>query len=327
MGGNFNHLGNDVQTSGFTLDRAYDHVDVLYDGLDRVVSAIYYQDAGGLNVLDSFSITYSPDGWPIENGTEYKNNHFDIYRGRFVSEAASGGENDKCCGFSTTISGNCNQSFSFSRYELISNTSNEVVTWPLAAEQISVVSTSSDDTSGGGGIRTLMITGIDSVGAEINETIIMNGLVPVVSTLFFKRVNFIRSLTSGSNEVASGKISFINTSLQLIDTISYGFSRAASLKYTVPTSRKLTIKSLRLSADRLGEYEIKLLIYERNPTTPQYAFVHTIVNSHSDTHITPGELELQEETDIACVVKKKSGKNGFCSSLNVSLFCTQTLIV
>ena len=322
MGGNLNELGGVVSTTGFSLFRPYDHIDVVYDGLDRVTSAIYYKDAVGTIVLQNFAITYSADGWPIENGTEYKNHQFDIYQGRF----------SPCCETSTSdtvqiVRGSCHQVFSqCSTFELISNTSNMSIIWPNNAEKITVVSTSSEDSSLGIGIRSVKITGISNIGAEISETIIMNGLINVISTLDFKRLNSITSLTSGTNDFAVGRISFKNTSLQIIDTISPGFSQSASLKYTIPTTQKLTLKALRLNADRLGEYEIKLLIWQRNPNITPFTHLHTVVNSHSDLHLFPGELVLSAETDIAAVIRKRTGKNGV-SLFTGELLGTQSLVV
>lgn len=84
MGGHVNVIQDVSETTGFTLDRPYDHVNVTYDGLDRVTTAVYFLDAGETTILEQFTITYSADGHPIENGTEMKNHVFDIYRGRFI---------------------------------------------------------------------------------------------------------------------------------------------------------------------------------------------------------------------------------------------------
>lgn len=323
MGGNFNQLGGmQLNTTGFSLHRPYDHVNVVYDSLDRVTSAIYFKDAAETIIIQSFTITYSVDGWPIENGTEYKNHHFDIYLGRFVSNGSGGGGGGGCCGFATIVQGCATQSFSFSRFELVTNTKNQVLVWPAAAEQITVISTSADDDGSpvGIGIRTLQIIGIDTLGAEISETITMNGLTPVISVNSYYRLNTIESITSGTNEVAVGRITFTNASLNLIDTISAGTSRSTALKYTVPTGKSFPLKALRINADHLGEYEIKLMIWERANLIPPYSIVHTVVNSHSDMHLFPGELVASAETDIACIVKKKSGATGTGSILTVELF-------
>ena len=318
-----------LNTSGFSLHRPYDHVDIVYDASDRVTSAIYYKDEAETLTLQSFTITYSVDGWPVESGTEYKNNHFDIYLGRFVSQRVGG----DCCGFATIVRGCCRQSFSFSRFELVSNTKNQVLIWPTTAETISIVSTSSDDDGApsGTGIHTLLMTGTDVTGNEIQETITMNGLIPVVSIESYRRINTIESVTSGSNQTAVGNITFTNASLNLMDTISAGTSRSTSLKYSVPNGQIFPLKALRINADRIGEYEIKLMIFERVISAgslldvPPYSIVHTVANERSDMHLFPGELVLNSQVDVACIVKKKTGLNGRGSLLTVELFAEKTV--
>lgn len=331
MGGNLNELGGLSHTTGFSLFRPYDHVVVVYDGLDRVTSAIYYKSTDNSIILRNFVISYSMDGGhPIENGTEYKNHTFDIYQGRFTpccDSSSGGGNTDECCGFTQIVRGTCNQAFTNKRYELLTNTKNSLVEWPLLAEKITCVSTSGEDSVGGTGIRTILLTGISTTGASQQEVVSLLGLTPVVSTLEYKRLNSAVSQTAGSNESAVGRISFTNSSLQILDTISAGFSRTASLKYTIPTTQELTLKAFRLNADRFGEYEVKLLIWARNPDMPVWTSVHTVANTQSDLHLFPGELTLAAETDLAAVVRKKSGANGAASLLTAELLGTQSLVI
>lgn len=331
MGGNLNQLGSISHTSGFTLLRPYDHVAVTYDGLDRVTSAIYYKSSDNSVVLYAFTITYSASGWPVENTVEYKNHVFDLYQGRFVPTDATTGESAAtadggCCGFTQIVRGSCQHIYSYTTFELLSNTANSAVIWPASAEIISVVSTNAADTSAGIGLQTLTITGVDATGAEISEVITMNGTTPVLSTSSFLRINSIVGLTSGSNLVAVGNITFTNVSLDLLDTISAGFATSASLKYTVPTTQELTLKAFRINADDLSEYEIKLLIYPRSPDVPPYAYIHTVANKHSDLTLFPGELTVAAETDVAAVIRKKTGTVGV-SLVTAELLATQTLSI
>jgi hypothetical protein len=255
-----------------------------------------------------------------------------LYLGRFVSnDTGSSG----CCGFATIIRGCATQKFSFSRFELVTNTKNQLLVWPTTAEVITVVSTSSDDNGApvGIGIRTLNMAGTDVDGNEISETITMDGLTPVLSVNSYRRINTIESVTSGSNEVAVGKITFTNASLNIMDTISAGTSRSTSLKYSVPAGQFFPLKGLRINADHLGEYEIKLMVWERNISSgglldvPPYSIVHTVVNSQSDMHLFPGELVAHSETDIACLVKKKSGSTGTGAVLTVELFGENPVVI
>ncbi len=235
MGGNVNILQDVVDSTGFALDRPYDHFNVTYDGLDRVSYVAYWLDVGETNLLEDFTITYTVDGHPIESGSEWKNHVFDLYRGRFVLDTSSNGSSSG--EVTMIIHGSMHQKFTYVQFELFTNTANSMVTWPSAAELITVVSTSSDDTSLGIGMRTVLLTGLDGAGAEIFETITLSGTTPVVSGSTYKRINSAIGLTSGSNETAVGNITFTNASSQVLDSISSGFSRSTAIKYTVPTKQ------------------------------------------------------------------------------------------
>ena len=327
MGGNFHLLQGVTETSSFSLDPSYDHVNVVYDGLNRVSSAAYFRDAGETQPLESFAITYSASGDPIYNGTEWKNHIFDIYRGRFVVSGEASTSTSTANAFTQVVRATAT-AVSFFRFELISNTLNQVLTWPSAAEKITIESNNVNDTLAGTGIQTIEISGIDASGAEISETISMSGTTPVITLLDYKRLNSVIAITTGVNEFSMGTISFTNASLQLIDTISPGFNRTRSLKFTVPTSNQLTLKALRLNGDRLSSYEVKLMIWERASSAPPYVYSHTTTtNGQSDLHIFPAEVVLTAETDVAAVVQRLNGPVGNCSRFNAELIGTQTLVV
>lgn len=75
-----------------------------------------------------------------------------------------------------------------------------------AAETMDIVSDDAADTSAGTGLRTLVIIGVDDTGAEIQETIVMNGLTVVTTVNSYLRVNFMVGLTAGSTGWNEGSI-------------------------------------------------------------------------------------------------------------------------
>lgn len=107
--------------------------------------------------------------------------------------------------------------------------------FPAAAATISVVSTSALDTSAGTGARTLTIEGLNSSYAAISETITLNGVVPVVTTASFLRVNRAYTATAGSGGSNAGTITGITVSTSLT---MFGMVPAANTSqlglYTVP---------------------------------------------------------------------------------------------
>jgi len=108
----------------------------------------------------------------------------------------------------------------------------------------------SDDTSGTG-IRSVKITGLDSLFAEQNETIILQGSDSVLTTNKYVRVFSVVAMTAGSGGVAAGAITITSshagadTSLLLIVT---GESSAQSAIYTVPAGKTLYVVEFHASS-------------------------------------------------------------------------------
>jgi hypothetical protein len=77
---------------------------------------------------------------------------------------------------------------------------------PTVAGTISTVSSSANDTAAGTGAQTMLIEGLDANYDKISETITLNGLTPVISTLEYLRVNNMLVLTAGSSMYNEGNI-------------------------------------------------------------------------------------------------------------------------
>lgn len=309
MGGHVNQILKDGDE--FSMLPPYDHVVEVYDNLDRITTASYYGDVAETILLKQFVITYSADGHPIVDGVEYKNHILDLYSGRLVLNTISTASilQDNS-GIETKNIKGITTSQSYTHFELLSNTPNHELQWPTSAETISCVSTSALDTLVGTGIRSVIIYGIDGTGVEINESIDLSGTTPVITTLLFKRINSIIATSSGVNEFAMGTISFTNsTSLQLIDTISPGDTRSVSFKYTIPLNKKAVDAKVRLSSDKFGEYEIRLLVWDRASNLPPYRFHHVMVKDISNElyNFPKDSATFSAETDLATLIKKRTG--------------------
>jgi hypothetical protein len=108
-----------------------------------------------------------------------------------------------------------------------------VYAFPTSATTASVVSTSANDTAAGTGARTIRIDGLDSSFKKISETVILNGVTPVVTTSLFYRVNTVTVLTVGSTEAGVGEIDITVNSL-VVATINATSNKSHSGVYTVP---------------------------------------------------------------------------------------------
>jgi hypothetical protein len=107
---------------------------------------------------------------------------------------------------------------SFGERELVGSTTNQII-WSNGAFsaphptgiQISVVSTSANDSAAGTGIRTLEIHYLDANLDEKFEVITMTGLTPVLTVATDIRfINLVHMVTFGSLAHAAGDISFTN---------------------------------------------------------------------------------------------------------------------
>ena len=78
--------------------------------------------------------------------------------------------------------------------------------YPTSATQMTVSSSSADDTAAGTGARTINIEGLDADYNEISEDIILNGQTPVTTVNSYLRINRGISLTAGSGGKNAGII-------------------------------------------------------------------------------------------------------------------------
>ena len=317
MGGNFNQLEGFMETSGYSLTRPYCNLDVIYDGSNRVVSAVYWKNESKTVPLESFTITYDGSGIPSIDGVEYRGMKFDPWRGRMVPNemdvvispftpvvGKSGGI--LCQG---TLDSPANR---MPIYQMVSGVPNQSLYFPTVAETISVVSTSGEDSAGLTGVQSVTITGLSGGGATQSEILGLTGTSPTVSSLSYLRINNIEAATVGSNYGARGTITFTNTtSLILIDQININKNRSESCKITVPTGDTYQITGAQFSADRLSEYEVELRYWNGGfPSVPGYTMIHIPNVASSDPYHMPFELQLTGITDIAVLVRKVSGRNG-----------------
>lgn len=318
MGGNFNQLEGFFETSGFSLTRPYCNLDIVYDGSGRIISAVYWKDTLKTVPLESFTITYDGSGIPSIDGVEYRNMVFDPWRGRMVLDTIdvvitpfkpvvgkSGGI--LCQG---TLDARANR---MPTYQIVSNVPNQSLYFPLVAESIDVISTSSEDSAGLSGIQSVTISGLSAAGATQSETLGLTGIISATSSLTYLRINTIESATVGSYGGARGTITFTNSvSNILIDQININKNRNESCKITVPLGSTYQITGVQFSADRLSEYEVELRYWSAGgfPNVPGYTMIHAPNVSASNPYKLAFPLELSGFTDIAVLARKISGRNG-----------------
>jgi len=122
-------------------------------------------------------------------------------------------------------------------------------TWPTAAGQMEIISTSANDAAGNTGIQSVIITYLDGNHVEHQEILATNGLtaVPTVAVNMF-RINYFAAYTVGTNGSSVGAISLRGvgggTTYAYIPAIG---NSAEDLFYTVPAGRTLYVTSFAFS--------------------------------------------------------------------------------
>ncbi len=91
--------------------------------------------------------------------------------------------------------------------------------FPVVAGLVNISSTDADDTNGGSGVWNVTIHGLDGDWNPINETLLLNGLTNVSSTLSFIRVNTLESRKSGASYSNEGTVSVTQNALLLMEII------------------------------------------------------------------------------------------------------------
>ena len=78
--------------------------------------------------------------------------------------------------------------------------------YPAAATVVTISSNNANDTSSGTGAQTVLIQGLDADFNQISETVSMNGLTPVSTTLSYLRINDMHVATAGNLGGAAGTL-------------------------------------------------------------------------------------------------------------------------
>ncbi len=122
---------------------------------------------------------------------------------------------------------------------------------PATAAQVSVESTSVNDTVAGTGLRLLFIQGLDEDYMQQQEVVAMNGTTAVLTTNDYLRINNAFAASSGTSLGNEGDISLtIGANLQSF--IGTGFARTQTCMYTVPANKSFLLTNVVGTSSRIG---------------------------------------------------------------------------
>ena len=172
--------------------------------------------------------------------------------------------------------------------------------FPTATSTLSIVSDSSDDATGGTGINTIKVEGLDINYDFLSEEIDLNGLTPVVTNSSFYRVNRAYGVLSGTGQKAAGTITLTH-SQGAITEIPVGDGQSSDCTYTVPRNHLLLVDRFTASLERSGsgagaEIHFEILLYGQNTWREQ-----------ADASLAAsGTSYIQRDTDLWFPIVEKS---------------------
>lgn len=203
-------------------------------------------------------------------------------------------------------------------------------TLPTTADTLDIVSSSTSDDGDpvGTGARTVVIYGLDSNYALLEETITMNGTTTVVTSASFLRVNMAQVLTAGSVGSNVGTITISSTisgNAQAYMEINVNRSHIGS--WTVPVGYSLLLYDIIISSNVGSGLEVHVGLSHPVVTGGlEIVLVDTLIPEGSKIFKRPVPLLLPSKSDLIMQAKKISGSAGYgsCTLLGVVLPASET---
>lgn len=187
--------------------------------------------------------------------------------------------------------------------------------FPLAAETVSIVSSSVNDTAAGTGARTIRISGLDANGNFQTEIVTLNGTTPVITSTSWLRINRAFITTSGnSNRNFNDGAITINQSVTtsaVFAIIEAGYGIAKLAVYTIPKGTTGVLRNIQLSGLRsTSAFSGVAGLYAREPNAaPRMEIVGGFSSSQVYNLKEEGGIYLPELTDIVIRIMTVSTNN------------------
>lgn len=200
-----------------------------------------------------------------------------------------------------------------------------LITFPSAALQMTVSSTSANDTSAGIGARTVVVQGLDANYNEVSETVTMNGQTAVTMTKAMLRVNYAYVATAGSGNSAAGDI-YIGTGTvtagvpaTVYDIIKFDYNNTTTGSYTVPAGYTAYLsQGLFSSGQAGGSNQVQGRLLTRGVNNIRMTAALTTLNNGVANYVFEYPVAIPEKTTIEATAVGSSNNNA-CSSMFILL--------
>ena len=200
-----------------------------------------------------------------------------------------------------------------------------LITFPATALQMTVSSSSANDTSAGTGARTVVVQGLDSKYNEVTETVTMNGQTAVTMTTALLRVNYAYVATAGSGNSAAGDI-YIGTGTvtagvpaTTYDIIKFDYNNTTTGSYTVPAGYTAYVSQGLFSTGQAGgSNQVEGRLLTRGTDNIRRTAAITTINNGVANYVFEYPLAVPEKTTIEATAVGSSTNNA-CSSMFILL--------
>jgi len=195
------------------------------------------------------------------------------------------------------------------------------ISFPLGTTTLGIASTSTDDTGGGTGARSVEINGLDASYLEVSETVVLSGNTKVTTSSSFLRINKVRVVTTGTTGenqgdiyISSGDETFTAGGLpttKLFTSMDAFSNISKTMIFTVPSSKILNVINLNIASNATEGNPALLKIFTRNNSIPlpKILIVVLPISSGVVTFPLDGTDALPAKSDIWVEAQKSGGTN------------------
>lgn len=195
-----------------------------------------------------------------------------------------------------------------------------LITFPVAAIQMTVSSSNANDTSAGTGARTIVVQGLDANYNEVSETVTLNGQTAVTMTASLLRVNYAYVLTAGSGNGAAGDI-YIGTGVvtagvpaTTYDIIKFDYNTTITGSFTIPARHTGYLsQGLFSSGQSGGSNQVQGRLLTRGTDNIRRTLAVTSINNGVADYVFEYPNAIQEKTTVEATAIGSSSNNAVSS--------------
>ena len=195
-----------------------------------------------------------------------------------------------------------------------------LITFPAAAIQMTVSSSSANDTSAGTGARTIVVQGLDANYNEVTEIVTMNGQTAVTMIASLLRVNYAYVATAGSGNSAAGNI-YIGTGTvtsgvpaTVYDIIKLDYNNTTTGSYTIPAGYTAYMsQGLFSTGQASGSTQVEGRLLTRGVNNIRMTAAITTLNNGVANYVFEYPLAVPEKTTIEATAIGSATNNAVSS--------------